>query len=158
MAGHLRKMIMFHHQCDQCVRLILGVSRKQQHVDRLTTIQLARRLAVDIDRILRQHRLRWLGHVARMTDDRILKCLLFGELPASRPPHGPKKRWWDVIVSDLFAWGIPVSSWLLCRHGSSMLLTSLSGVIYVSPNLLSLMVLFPPSIAAVVDVFGDPKI
>ena len=33
-------------------------------------------------------RLCWLGHVARMSDDRPLKQLLFGWLPQHRPPHG----------------------------------------------------------------------
>ena len=33
-----------------------------------------------------------------------------------------------------------------------------SGVIYVGPNLLSFLVLLPPSNAAVVDAFGDPEI
>ena len=109
MAGHLHKMNVFHHQC---VRLILGVTGKQQHVEHLTTIELAQRLGVDanVDHILWQQHL-WLGHIACMTDDRIPKETLFGEQPASRPPHGPKKRWRDVIVSDLSACAIPVSSW-----------------------------------------------
>ena len=50
--------------------------------------------------IIRERRLRWLGHVARMENTRLPKCLLFGELPATRPRHGPKRRWRDVIMDD----------------------------------------------------------
>eukprot|EP00117_Sycon_ciliatum_P010672 scpid14558/ scgid12480/ len=38
------------------------------------------------------------------------KQLLFGELPAPRPRHGPKKRWRDVVSTDLADLG--VTTWL----------------------------------------------
>ena len=62
-----------------------------------------RYLGIDCDvvDIIREYQLRWLGHVGRMNNDRIPKRVLFGELPATRPHHGPRKRWCDVIVDDL---------------------------------------------------------
>ena len=56
--------------------------------------------------ILRRHRLRWLGHVARMEDSRMPKQLLFGELVRTRPRHGTKRRWRDLAEADVQAVGL----------------------------------------------------
>ena len=53
-------------------------------------------------------RLRWLGHVARMNEERIPKTLLFAWLPQCRPAHGVKMRWRD-RASKRF--DVPESSW-----------------------------------------------
>ena len=45
--------------------------------------------------------LEWLGHLARMSDTRLPKCVFFGWLPQPRPRCGPRKRWKDVIKKDL---------------------------------------------------------
>ena len=42
--------------------------------------------------LLRQHCMRWLDHVARMDTGRVPKQIVFGELPGTRPHHGPKKQ------------------------------------------------------------------
>ena len=80
-AGHLQKLNTFHHQC---VRSIVGIGRRQQWDDRISMATLAATFGVDPDitRIIRRHRLRWLGHIGRMDDSRGPKKLLFGELPA----------------------------------------------------------------------------
>ena len=111
MADHIRQLNVFHHQC---ARLILGISRQQQLCQRLSSLELARAFGVETDMvdIVREHRLRWLGHVARMSDDRTPKCVLFGELPSTRPQHGPKKRWRDCVVGDLSSCNVPLSSWM----------------------------------------------
>ena len=51
--------------------------------------------------ILKKHRLRWLGHLARMESHRMPKQLLFGELLKKRPSHGTKRRWWDMAAADI---------------------------------------------------------
>ena len=86
-----------------CVRLILGVSQTKQWVEQLSSAELVQGLGIkdDIGALLRQHRLRWLGHIARMNDERIPKQMLFGELPAIHPRYGPKKRWRDTASPDL---------------------------------------------------------
>ena len=57
--------------------------------------------------LLRQRRLRWLGHVHRMPDGRIPKDLLYGELAAgSRRTGRPQLRYRDVVKREMKAVGI----------------------------------------------------
>ena len=52
----------------------------------------------------------WLGHVCRMDDNRRRpKQLLFGELLKSRPFHGTKQHWRDVVNTDLKSLNIPLN-------------------------------------------------
>ena len=64
-----------------------------------------------MDNKIAKQRLEWLGHVARMPDHRMPKISLFGRLPQTRPPGGPRKRWRDVIRRDLQAVCIPEEEW-----------------------------------------------
>ena len=48
-----------------------------------------------------KRRLEWLGHLARIPDERTSKISLFSWLPEPRPRGGPRKRWRDVIHADL---------------------------------------------------------
>ena len=62
--------------------------------------------------LLRQRRLRWLGHVHRMEDGRIPKDLLYGELESgSRPVGRLKLRVKDVCKRDMLATGLPTGNW-----------------------------------------------
>jgi len=55
-----------------------------------------------LDLIIKQRRLRWLGHVLRMDDDRIPKHAISWEISAtSRGPGRPRKNWNDIIRQDL---------------------------------------------------------
>ena len=56
-------------------------------------------------------RLEWLGHLARMPDNRIPKRCLFGWLPQARPRGGPRKRWRDVIRADLRTTKVSEDDW-----------------------------------------------
>ena len=52
--------------------------------------------------MLMRRRLRWLGHVARMEETRISKCLFTCKLDEGKcSVGGQKRRWNDVIVGDL---------------------------------------------------------
>ena len=93
--------------------MILRVSRLDQDTHHITNLELRQRWG-DIGTMsdhLRQRRLQWLGHVARMPDDRVVKQILFGWLPQSRPAHGPRLRWKDRVVSDLRQVAVSTSNW-----------------------------------------------
>jgi len=62
------------------------------------------------DFILNQQ-LWWLGHLGRMSNERLPKQLFFGELLKKRPFHGAKK---DEVMSDLRV--ISVEDWYVVRQ------------------------------------------
>ena len=64
-AAHLRRMNTFHFDC---VHTILSETRRSQWSKRLSNSSLAARfgLGSDVADFPRKHRLRWLGHLARM--------------------------------------------------------------------------------------------
>ena len=64
-----------------------------------------------LEDLVTARKLRWLGHVARMDDDRIPKRMLFGWLSQRRPAHGTKMRWRDRARKDLKKFGIEEGSW-----------------------------------------------
>ena len=55
---------------------------------------------------LMRRRMEWLGHLARMTPERIPKIKLFSWLPQTRPQGSPRRRWRALVKSDLTAVGI----------------------------------------------------
>ena len=95
-AVHTRHLNSFHNRC---ILTILGVTRYQQWNERLTSQSLSHRFGLQhfISDIILEQRLRWLGHVGRMDEERLPNRLLFGELNMKRPCHGAKKRWRDVL-------------------------------------------------------------
>ena len=89
----------------RCIRSILGITRQAVWSDRITNTQV---LAIwndtkqgDIPTRLLRRRMEWLGHVARMDDDRTPRQLLFGSLLPTRPACGPRKRSRDAVRTDI---------------------------------------------------------
>lgn len=50
---------------------------------------------------IKAHRLRWLGHVERMEEDRAVKRAYLGKPTGRRPVGRPKYRWLDAVEKDL---------------------------------------------------------
>lgn len=74
------------------LRRILGITKAQQHIGRITSAEIRRRFGVEevLKDVVVAKKLRWAGHVARMDDCRLPKKLLFGWLFQRRPAHGTK--------------------------------------------------------------------
>ncbi|CAH1233105.1 Hypp587 [Branchiostoma lanceolatum] len=91
------------------MRRILGISWK----DKVTNTEVLSRAGLPtMFTLLRQRRLRWLGHVRRMEDGRIPKDLLYGELISGKRRTGrPQLRFKDVCKRDLKALDIDTEHW-----------------------------------------------
>jgi hypothetical protein len=98
---------------NRCLRTLAGVTKRQQEADRITSQQIRDRCEVrwSVEEEIRARRLRWVGHVARMEENRIPKILLFSRLEKKRNPGGQKLRWKDRIQRDFKEVGIDSSKW-----------------------------------------------
>ena len=90
-ARQEKKLNTFHLRS---IRRILGIS--WQH--KVTNAKVLSRAGLaTMYTLLRQRRLRWLGHVRRMEDGRITKDILYGELATGQRSIGrPQSRFKDV--------------------------------------------------------------
>ena len=62
--------------------------------------------------LLKQRRLRWLGHVCRMEEGRIPKAILYDELAEVRRPAGrPQLRFKGICKRDLKSTNIDTNAW-----------------------------------------------
>ena len=105
-AGQERRLNSFHLRS---IRRILVISWQ----DKVTNAKVLSRAGLPtMYTLLRQRRLRWLGHVRRMEDGRIPKDILFGELALGRRTTGrPHLRYKDVCIRDMKAVDIDIMSW-----------------------------------------------
>ena len=91
------------------IRRILGISWH----DKVTNGDVFSRAGLpSMYTLLRQRRLRWLGHVRRMEYGRIPKDIPYGELALGRRTTGrPHLRYKDVYIRDMKAVDIDTMSW-----------------------------------------------
>ncbi len=96
-----------------CIRLMLGTSRFQQREERASNVVLLRRMSSGSTHrprlpreILPAHRLRLLGHIARMDPWRPPQQILFSWFPGTRK-KGVALRWMDVVGRDINALSLP---------------------------------------------------
>ena len=88
---------------------ILGISWQ----DRVINAEVLSRAGLPtLYTLLRQRRLRWLGHVHRMDDGRIPKDILYGELASGRRSTDRSQlRYKDVVKRDMNALDINTATW-----------------------------------------------
>ena len=81
-----------------CLRIVLGT----RLTDRISNSRLYKKCAsFPLSRATMKERLRWLGHVVRMKDDRLPKIVLFDQPSGAKRKAGrPRLGWEDVIKKD----------------------------------------------------------
>jgi len=91
-----RKLNSFHLRC---LRKICGVS----WMDKVSNLEILGRCGTtSLYPIIKQRRLRWLGHVSRMAHSRLPHQVLYGQLADGKRSRGrPKLRFVDVCRRDL---------------------------------------------------------
>ena len=93
---HSRQLNHFHMTC---LRKILRIKWQDKIPD---TEVLSRADLPSVHTLLVRAQTRWAGHVVRMSDERIPKQLLYGELSQGKRAHGgQKKRFKDTLKASL---------------------------------------------------------
>jgi hypothetical protein len=116
------------HQLDtfntSCLRSLLGSSRR--HPTMLSNEEVYRLTGMpQLSMVLRKHRMRWLGHVARMPDTAVTKQLLFAKAPAVLVGQG---RWRSTGRGSRRVMGGPTGTWNTVAQGDvSSLLAGRAG-------------------------------
>ena len=99
---HLKLLERFHIQCLQRI-----VGLKWWH--RVAHVEIRRKANIDpIESLLVERQLRWVGHVRRMSPDRLPRRIYFSELAEGiRDVGGLRKRHKDLLASNLRKCDIP---------------------------------------------------
>ena len=63
-------------------------------------------------RVIKSRRMRWVGHVAHMGEERVMYRVLLGKLEGRRPMGRPRRRWVDNISMDLQEVGCGYMDWI----------------------------------------------
>ena len=105
-ARQEKRLNSFHMRC---LRRILGISWQ----DKIPNTEVLDKAGLpSMFTLLRQRRLRWLGHVRRMEDGRIPKDILYGQLAAGKRRTGrPQLRYSDACKRDMKALDINFRDW-----------------------------------------------
>ena len=103
---HVKMLDTFHMRH---LRYLMGIKWQ----DKETNNEVMRRAQMDgIEAMLMRAQLRWVGHVQRMSDNRIPKQIFYSELTAgSRNRGGQRKRYKDTLKQNLKLAGIDTETW-----------------------------------------------
>ena len=90
----LKKLHVFYMRC---LRVVVGVTYR----DRITNEEVLSRAGMPtMERLLRERRWRWIGHVVRMDEERMPRKVLFSKI-AGGLAGTPAMRWSDLAKSDM---------------------------------------------------------
>ena len=104
-----RRLQMFHNRC---VRIMCRVTLWHMREFHISQAELEARLGLKaLDFCLAQRRLRWAGHVYRMSFDRLPRRLLTAWVDHPRPRGRPQFHYGHGLARDLKNTGLDVSSW-----------------------------------------------
>jgi hypothetical protein len=105
-SRHSRHLNHFHLGC---LRKLLKIKWQDKIPD---TDVLERAGMTSVYTILRKLQLRWADHVIRMTEERLSKRILYGELKNGKRSHGgQRQRFKDTLKDSLESFGINPASW-----------------------------------------------
>jgi len=82
----------------------------------------------NIVRVIKSRRMRWVGHVSRMGEDRGVYRVLVGKPEGRRPLGRPRRRWVDNIRTDLQEVGCGFVDWIRLAHDRDRWRTLVSAV------------------------------
>jgi hypothetical protein len=68
--------------------------------------------SLNVVRVIKSRRMRWVGHVARRGEGRGVYRVLVGRPESKRPLERPRRRWKDNIKLDLREIGIDGANWI----------------------------------------------
>jgi hypothetical protein len=68
--------------------------------------------SLNVVRVIKSRRMRWVGHVARMGEGRGVYRVLVGRSEGKRPLERPRRRWKGNIKLDLRAIGFDGANWI----------------------------------------------
>ena len=86
--------------------------------DKITNNEILTRASLpSMEATILQHRLRWVGHIARMPPTCLPKIILYGELKEGKQPRGgPKRHFKDQLKRSLAQGNIPDNNWETIAH------------------------------------------
>ena len=99
----------------RCVRAVCGVNRLQQWEEHITNALLKNDLGLEpVAELVRQRCLRWAGHVARASDDNLVKRITFGWLKGGKRKNraeAPRQTFAGAVHKSLGARRITQIEW-----------------------------------------------
>ena len=103
---HVKMLDAFHMRH---LRYLMGIKWQ----DKITNNEVLQRAKMNgIEAMLMRAQLRWVGHVQRMSDNRMPKQILYSELSSdARSRGGQRKRYKDTLKHTLKMTGIDTETW-----------------------------------------------
>ena len=128
----MERLRSFHHRC---VRRMCKVNLWLTKEFSITTEKLLKRLGLQtIETYLHRRSLRWLGHVSRMSFDRLPRKMLTAWVKSPRLQGAPRLHYGSYIVDSLKRANIPLDSWMSRAQLKPEWRVSVNNIVIVKPR------------------------